>query len=170
MNPPHPAGGEPPAWLSSQELGAWTAFAAVLLAMPPAMDAQLKRDAGLNFFEYTILAGISEAPGRSLRLSTVAQLAAGSTSRVSHAVSRLQRQGILERRTQATGEPRSTTVALTDAGLDLLRAIAPAHVRDARRLVLDVLTESQIDQLGIICRQLLAHAAPETAALLKDGR
>ena len=36
---------------------------------PAALDAQLRRDAGISHFEYLVLALLSEAPGRTLRMS-----------------------------------------------------------------------------------------------------
>jgi DNA-binding MarR family transcriptional regulator len=165
-----PADQEPTPWLSEEELAAWKAFVAMLLAVPPAIDAQLKRDAGINLFEYTIVAGLSEMPDRTARMAVLAQLAAVSASRLSHAVSRLERQGWVERRTHAAGEPRSTEVVLTDAGMAMVTAAAPAHVREARHLVFDGLTPAQVGQLQKLCGQLLGTAAPETAALLERFR
>src|SRR4051812_6532823 len=78
-------------WLAGDERHAWIALTAVLMTLPPAIDAQLKRDAGINFFEYSILSSLSQAPGRTVRMSELAHLAAGSLSRLSHAVSRLER-------------------------------------------------------------------------------
>jgi DNA-binding MarR family transcriptional regulator len=157
-------------WLSPEELSAWMGFSAMLLTMPTAIDAQLKRDAGMNLFEYTVLAGLSEIESRCTRMANLAALSAGSPSRLSHAVARLERQGWLERRPQPEGAPRSTDVYLTDAGFDALKAAAPGHVREVRRLVLDGLTSAQIGQLGRISRQLLDISAPETAALIERRR
>ena len=39
---------------------------AMLMTLPTALDAQLKRDAGLNSFEYHVLAALSDAPDHSL--------------------------------------------------------------------------------------------------------
>jgi DNA-binding MarR family transcriptional regulator len=158
----------PPPWLSDRELSAWMAFTGVLMTLPAAVDAQLKRDAGMNFFEYTILASLSESPGRSARTTVLAQLASGSVSRLSHAVSRLEGQGWVTRRTGELG-PRSTEVVLTDAGMAVLLAAAPSHVREARRLVVDALSPAQLGQLSRICRQLLATAAPQAVTLLDEA-
>jgi hypothetical protein len=49
----------------------------------PALDAQLRRDAGVSHFEYEGLAALSEAPERTLRMSDLAVLAEGSLSRLS---------------------------------------------------------------------------------------
>ena len=45
---------------------------------------------------------------------------------------------------------------LTDAGLEVLRATAPGHVANARRLVFDRLTRDETAQLGALSAMLLA--------------
>lgn len=156
-------------WLSDDERTAWMALTAVLTSLPPAIDAQLKRDAGINFFEYTILSSLSMAPGRAVRMGNLAHLAAGSPSRLSHAVSRLEKHGWVARRTSFDStETRCVEAVLTDAGWEAVVATAPDHVREARRLVFDVLTPDQVTQLAAIGRQLLMSAAPHLSSCLGD--
>ncbi|BEL03227.1 MarR family transcriptional regulator [Actinoplanes sichuanensis] len=156
-------------WLSDDETSAWMALTAVLTALPPAIDAQLKRDAGINFFEYTILSSLSQAPGRAVRMGSLAHLAAGSPSRLSHAVSRLEKHGWVARRVSIdSSENRCVEAVLTDAGWDAVVATAPDHVREARRLVFDALTPEQVGQLAKIGRQLLTAAAPHLTSCLGD--
>ena len=78
------------AWLSEDQLDDWKSLVRLLMTLPPALDAQLKRDAGLNVYEYHVLAALSTAPERSLLMSELAALAHASASRLSHAVSRLE--------------------------------------------------------------------------------
>jgi DNA-binding MarR family transcriptional regulator len=159
---------EPVPWLSDDERPAWLALTALLMTLPPAIDAQLKRDAGLNFFEYSILAALSTSDGQAMRMSMLAQFAAGSLSRLSHAVTRLERQGWVRRRVR-TGETRCTEAVLTKAGAALLRSAAPDHVREARRLVFDPLSPAQQRQLLAICRSLVRTGAPEIADMLDEA-
>jgi DNA-binding MarR family transcriptional regulator len=155
-------------WLTPDEARTWVALSVLLTALPAAIDTQLKRDAGLNAFEYQVMAGLSDAPGRALRMSVLAAFASGSQSRLSHAVSRLERQGFIERRPVAE-EPRAVEAVLTDAGLAKMVESAPGHVREVRRLVIDVLTPTQMTQLGRISRTLLEVAAPLTAEMVAQG-
>ena len=152
-------------WLSNEELDTWVSLTSLLVALPQAIDRQLKRDSGLNFFEYSIMSGLSREKGRAMQLSTLAHLAAGSLSRISHAVSRLEQQGWVQRRA-CSGEARAVEAVLTDAGLAKLVDAAPAHVREARRLVIDVLNPAEREQLTTICGKLVHTASPDTAGLL----
>ncbi|WP_430789386.1 MarR family winged helix-turn-helix transcriptional regulator [Actinoplanes sp. G11-F43] len=154
-------------WLSDEETRAWKALISVLTTVPAAIDAQLKRDSGVNFFEYSILSALSQAPDRSVRMGALAHLAAGTPSRISHAVSRLEKHGWVERHSVETAtESRCVWATLTDAGWDAVVAAAPDHVREARRLVFDVLTPDQVGQLAAIGTQLLMTAAPHMRACL----
>ena len=68
---------------------------------------------------YLILAMLSEVPGRTLRMSDLAAVTQSSQSRLSHAVSRLERNGWV-RRTPCPDDRRSTLAQLTDAGFAAL--------------------------------------------------
>lgn len=154
-------------WLTPRELHTWIALSVLLEALPAAIDAQLKRDAGLNSFEYQVMAGLSDAPGCTIRMSALAAFASGSPSRLSHAVARLEKQGFVVRR-QAADDPRAVEAVLTREGIAKMKECAPAHVREARRLVIDVLTPTQVEQLGRIATKLLDVVAPETAAVVAE--
>ena len=153
-------------WLGPDQLDAWVSLTSLLVALPQAIDRQLKRDSGLNFFEYSILGSLAREPGRAMQLSVLSNLAAGSLSRISHAVSRLERQGWVQRRS-CSAEARAVEAVLTDAGNAKLVEAAPAHVREARRLVIDALSPAELAQLKGICGKLVAAASPATACLLE---
>lgn len=138
-----------PRWLDADELESWLQLARLLIRLPAALDAQLRRDAGLTHFEYQVMAALSEQPDRALRLSTLAALADGSLSRLSQVVARLERRGFVER-SPDPDDGRYTVGHLTDAGWDKVVATAPGHVEEVRRLVFDPLTASQVRQLRTI--------------------
>ena len=157
-----------PRWLTSEERRAWIALMALVEVLPAALDVQLKRDGGLNHFEYQVMAGLSEAPDRSIRMSDLALFASGSLSRLSHAVGRLEKRGWVVRRT-CPSDPRYVEAVLTDAGMRLMEEVAPGHVAEARRLVIDVLTARQVTALESIARRVVQAAAPATGDLLAKG-
>jgi DNA-binding MarR family transcriptional regulator len=144
-----------PRWLSADEQRAWRRLAAVTMLLPAALESQLQRDADLTHFGYWVLAMLSEAPGRSVRMSELAAISHGSQSRLSHLVARLEEQGWV-RRERADGDGRGFLAVLTDAGLAKVTATAPGHVEEVRRRVFDVLTPAQIAQLDQICAAILA--------------
>jgi len=151
--------------LSSAQLEAWTALVALLATLPTALDNQLKRDAGMNLYEYHVLAALSSAPGRVLPMTDLALSAQGSASRLSHAVTRLERAGWVER-VSCTEAGRRTSALLTSAGAARLRAVADGHLREVRRLVVDALTPEQLAQLGGAARTIVEKTDPDVAATL----
>lgn len=145
---PHPMPPEP-RWLDADERESWIGLARLLIRLPAALDAQLRRDAGLTHFEYQVLAALSEQDDRRLRMSTLASFADGSLSRLSQVVARLERRSWVER-SPDPDDGRYTVAHLTDAGWDKVVASAPGHVEEVRRLVLDPLTTTQVRQLRAI--------------------
>src|SRR3954467_3500052 len=100
-------------WLTADEQAQWRSLLALVMLLPPALDLQLKRDAGINGFEYHVMSSLSAAPDRGRSMSELAPLAQGSLSRLSHAVSRLEKAGWVVRRTSDGG--RRVEARLTDA-------------------------------------------------------
>jgi len=151
-------------WLSADQQRDWRALVELLQTLPPAMDAQLKRDGGVNTYEFQVLACLAEAPEHTLGLSDLAASARGSLSRLSHALTRLERAGWVERRSCADRSARRMEARLTESGLAKLDQVAPGHVSEARRLVVDVLTPEQLAALGDAARAIAAACAQEAPA------
>src|SRR5690554_3478000 len=143
-----------PRWLTPQEREAWLATAALIVKLPGALDAQLQADAGLSFFDYMVMAALSERDDRTMQMSDIARFASASLSRLSHTAKRLEQQGYLVR-TQVPGPGRRTNATLTDAGFAKVVATAPGHVENVRRLLIDAISPTQLLALGQVGRQVL---------------
>jgi DNA-binding MarR family transcriptional regulator len=146
-----------PRWLDAEETLAWRTLAITMVRLPAALDAQLRRDAGISHFEYSVLALLSETPGRTLRMSTLATQAGSSLPRLSQVVARLEQRGWV-RRTPDPADGRYTLAALTGQGQAKVTQAAPGHVKEVRRLVFDPLTKAQSRQLGEIGRRIIRAA------------
>jgi DNA-binding MarR family transcriptional regulator len=149
-----------PRWLDAEESQAWRALASALVRLPAALDAQLRRNAGISHFEYQILALLSEAPGRTLRMSALAMQAEGSLPRLSQVVARLEQRGWV-RRTPDPADGRYTLAILTGQGRAKGTQAAPGHVEEVRRLVFDPLTKTQSRQLREIGRRIIRAIDPD---------
>lgn len=136
-------------WLSETEQETWRSFVGSCHAFFAAIDAQLQRDAGMPLAYYEILVQLSEAPGRALRMTQLAEATAASKSRVSHAVARLEERGWV-RRVDCPTDRRGQIAELTDQGYAVLAAAAPGHVEQVRRTLFDPLTPEQVSQLHAI--------------------
>lgn len=147
-------------WLEEEQLTAWVKLVAVVELLPGVLDHQLRRDAGLTHFEYFVLAMLSEAPERTLRMTALAQRTNATLPRLSHVVRRLEDRGLVTR-APCPEDGRATNATLTDAGWQQVVSAAPGHVATVRQHVVDALTPEQVGQLGVIADALLERLDPE---------
>ncbi|MFE6967610.1 MarR family winged helix-turn-helix transcriptional regulator [Agromyces sp. NPDC057679] len=145
--------------LSEAHLEVWASLATLLERLPATLDVQLQRDSGLTHFEHGLLFALDSAGDRTLRMSTLAGYASSTLSRLSRAISRLERKGLVRREVDPS-DGRVTLAVLTDDGHDLLVRSTPAHHALVERLVFDALTPQQVRQLGIIAGRLAQAVDP----------
>ncbi|MCR3725056.1 MULTISPECIES: MarR family winged helix-turn-helix transcriptional regulator [Streptomyces] len=138
-----------PRWLDSEEQRAWLAYIDFSTLLADHLNRQLRRDAGMTHADYSLLAHLSTAPGRTLTMSELAERLKVTRSRLTHAVTRLQEAGYVVRQ-EDPGNRRNQLAALTPQGLELLERAAPGHVEAVRRAVFDALTREQVGQLAEI--------------------
>jgi DNA-binding MarR family transcriptional regulator len=146
-------------WLDGRQLRAWIRLRAVLELLPGVLDAQLRRDADVTEFEYQVLAMLSEASGRTLRMTELARQTNATLPRLSHVVSRLEARGLVER-FPCSEDRRATNARLTDGGWAKVREAAPGHVATVRHHVVDALSGEQVDQLAEIGDAILTRLDP----------
>ncbi|HYJ68727.1 MAG TPA: MarR family transcriptional regulator [Nocardioidaceae bacterium] len=149
-------------WLSDEELAAWVRLVAVVELLPGVLDSQLRRDAGLTHFEYFVLAMLSDAPDRTLRMTSLASRTNATLPRLSHVVRRLEDRGMVQR-FPCPSDGRATNAQLTDTGWEKIVASAPGHVGTVREHVIDALTPKQIEQLAEITDVILGRLDPDGA-------
>lgn len=155
-------------WLDEEQQRTWRTWLSVAELLPRVLDTQLQRDAGLSHAAYVVLAMLSEAPGRSRRMSDLARRANQSQSRLSHTVARLEERGWV-RRERAAEDGRGNTAVLTDAGWDVVRSVAPGHVEAVRAVVFDPLTEQQTRALGDALEAVLERLDPDHRLRVREG-
>ena len=149
-------------WLNDEEMAAWVRLAAVLELLPGVLDSQLRRDAELTHFDYYALAMLSEAPQRTLRMTSLAAQTNATLPRLSHVMHRLEDRGLVER-FPCPQDARATNVRLTPSGWDKVRQTAPGHVANVRQHVIDALTPEQVSQLTGITNAILNRLDPDGA-------
>lgn len=136
-----------PRWLTDEQQRAWRAYLAGSARLTEALNRQLEDEADLSLSEYEILVRLSESPARAVRMSELADSLVQSRSRVTHTVARLERRGLVARRS-CSQDGRGVECALTDTGFATLVDAAPGHVRAVRAALVDPLTAEQFRVLG----------------------
>ena len=133
-------------WLTPDEQRAWRAYIAASLLLEDAIDRQLQQDAGMPHLYYSILSVLSESPEWRLRMTDLAERLKITRSRLTYAVTRLEKDGML-RREACRYDKRGSIAALTDEGFAVLERAAPGHVETVRGFLFDRLSEEQVGQL-----------------------
>ena len=144
----------PTRWLSEDEQVAWRAYMLATQLLDEALDRQLQRDSGMPHTYYGILVALSEAPDHTLRMGELARTLRYSQSRMTHAITSLERNGWVVRQPCPT-DRRSLLAAITPSGMTALETAAPGHVTEVRARMFDRLTPAQIVQLKDICDVML---------------
>lgn len=145
-------------WLSDEQQRVWRAFLRMSGQLNERIERDMQQTGGMPHAYYLILAMLSEAEGRSLRMNQLAEAVRSSQSRVSHAVARLEESGWV-RRIPAPGDRRGQVCELTDAGYDRLLELAPGHAEVVRSLMFDPLSPAQLTAFGDVCGTILTAMA-----------
>jgi DNA-binding MarR family transcriptional regulator len=142
-------------WLTDIERQAWIGLLATYSGLDRALDRQLQADAGISHATYAVLAALSNSESGVRHMSDLAGLANYSQSRLSHAVARLEDDGLIRRET-CPSDRRAVHAALTDQGRELIERAAPGHVAAVRAMVFDRLSPEQTAALAEITTVIYA--------------
>lgn len=147
-------------WLDEQQQWAWRRFLDGTSRFFESLGDVHDADLAVTLGEYHLLVQLSEAPGRTLRMSALAEYLVLSRSRLTHTVDRMERRGLVERR-RAPGDRRGVNCVMTDAGFAALVGSAPGHVTAVRRFLVDVLDDEEMTTLGRAMAKVASAARGE---------
>jgi DNA-binding MarR family transcriptional regulator len=135
-------------WLNPREMKAWRSYIIASRRMLEALDSDL---AGfeLTMADYEVLAQLSDAPGRKLRMSELAEIAMVSKSRLSHRMKVMEAAGWVKRE-ECPEDRRGYFAVMTDKGFKAIEKAAPTHVGSVRNRFLDHLTVKDQEDLAKI--------------------
>lgn len=135
-----------PRWLSPAEMSAWRRYIVTSRRLLEALDLDLA-DHDLSMPDYEILAQLSDAPDRQMRMSELAEIAMLSRSRLSHRMKVMEKAGWVVRRA-CTDDKRGFYAVMTAKGWKAIVAAAPDHVASVRSRFIDHL--SITDQAALV--------------------
>ena len=129
-------------WLTPAEMAAWRIFIETTGDLMKAIEKDLA-PYGLDRGDYQLLAMLSEAPDRRLRMCDLAD-----SLRLTRSGLTRRMEGVLKKklvtRVQSEDDGRVAYASLTPKGLELLKTAAPRHLESVRRLMIDLLTPTEI--------------------------
>jgi DNA-binding MarR family transcriptional regulator len=129
-----------PKWLTPSEMVAWRSYIIASRQLLAALDADLKEH-DLTLPDYEILALLSDAPDRQMRMSELAKIALLSRSRLSHRMKVMEKAGWLKRE-PCPVDKRGYFAVMTPKGWKAIVAAAPDHVESVRARFLDHITKA----------------------------
>ena len=143
-----------PRWLNAEQQRTWRAYLLGSARLNEKLDADL-RQFGLDLGEYEILVTLSEAEGRRVRMSELAEAVHQSRSRLTHTITRMEKGGLVERTTCPT-DRRGVWAELSAKGFALLETAAPSHVEAVRRNFVEAMAADDYAALGRAFTAVLA--------------
>lgn len=154
-----------PLWLSAPEEAAWRTLLGVQRQLLGRLDAELREAHDLTLADYDVLVVLSEAAGSALRMGDLADRVALSPSGLTRRVDRLERRGLVRRRS-CPSDGRGALATLAEPGRELLAAAAPTHLAGVRRYLVDRLGEAELTAVaGALGRVVEGLAGPPTSAV-----
>ena len=132
-----------PKWLSPTEMAAWRRYIVASRRLIEALDTDLDQH-DLSMADYEILAQLSDAPDRRMRMAELAEIAMLSRSRLSHRMKVMEEAGWV-RREACPDDKRGFFAVMTPKGWKAIVAAAPDHVASVRSRFVDKL--SKTDQI-----------------------
>ena len=131
-----------PRWLNPAEMKAWRSYIIASRRLLEALDNDLEGH-DLSIPDYEILAQLSDAPDRRMRMSELASITLLSRSRLSHRITVMEKAGWVKREACPT-DKRGYFAVMTAKGWRAIVAAAPEHVASVRSRFLEHLsTEDQ---------------------------
>jgi DNA-binding MarR family transcriptional regulator len=134
-------------WLDPDQQRRWRAWIAAATLLTERLSRELQASHGLSMADYEILVRLSEAEGRRLRMSTLANSTMASRSRLTHQIDRMVKAGLV-RREACPQDGRGQHAVMTDVGWDKLVSAAPDHVASVRQHMVNILSPEQFAALG----------------------
>ena len=150
-------------WLDTDQQRGWRALLMGMTLLDDRLDADLRREFDLSLAEYEILVRLSEHDG-SMRMAQLADSMAHSRSRVTHTITRMQKAGLVERRTSRS-DGRGVVAMLTAKGTDLLVRSAPMHVTGVRENLVDLCSPEDFEALARVMNAVSDHLIKDNPAL-----
>jgi len=134
-------------WLTDPEMVAWRGLVRSTTGLLAMLDNELQAEHGLSLGDYEVLVLLSEAPGRAIRMSELAEQLRLSPSGMTRRIDGLVKGGLVERR-PCPSDRRGSNAVLTPRGFETLQAAAPTHLRGVREHFIDRLDPKRLAQLA----------------------
>ena len=144
--------------LEGPALEAWRSYLQSHASIMRVLDAELVVEHRITTRDYEVLLYLSQAEGRHLPMSALAERTMLTRSGITRLVDGLVESGLIER-VACPNDARVSYAQLTDTGYDKLREAGCSHVRSIRRMFLEHFSPAEIEALASLLGRLPGASA-----------
>jgi len=141
-------------YLEEPEFRAWHGCLVFANSTLQALDQALSAQHGISVKEFDVLITLFNAPDGRMRMTELAERVILSPSGVTHLVTRLERDRLVQREVDEN-DRRSFFAVLTGAGDRRLRESRPTHNEVVRERLVQRLSPAQLKTLGSLWERIL---------------
>jgi DNA-binding MarR family transcriptional regulator len=141
---------------TTEQLRVWRDYIETAEELRSVIGSRLQSDSGLSSADYAVLLALSEADGRTLRSSQLAEQIGWERSRLSHHLGRMEKRDLI-RRDACAADNRGAEVVLSEEGAAAFRRSSVPHLRAIRELFVDAFTPDQLTQIDGLTTTLRNH-------------
>lgn len=143
--------------LDAAQLGAYFGLMEVAGLLRHAVEQQLREAGDLSYVQFQLLARLGlDAPTGSARMTELADGVVYSRSGLTYQAGLLEKAGLVTR-APSVDDDRGVTVAITDAGRELLAAVLPGHIEVISRQLFQPLTRDDTKALAGLLSPVRDH-------------
>ncbi|MEV6821074.1 MarR family transcriptional regulator [Nocardiopsis dassonvillei] len=156
--------------LHRRELETYFALVESVSLLQHAIEQQLRAEGDISYVQFQLLGRLADSRGR-LTMTELADGVVYSRSGLTHQAGLLEKAGLITRG-PCPDDQRATLVTITEAGLARVAAVMPGHIRVARRLLFESLSDRDLHALGDIMTRVRDHMRdePPRSAAPRRGR
>ena len=149
-----------PRWLNPEQLHAWRSFLLAYARVVQFLNDDIQARSDMPLTWYDVLVHLSEAPDQTLCMTDLAESVFISRSGLTRLVDRMETGGLVKR-SPAPDDRRRMMASLTDEGFRRLADAAPGHVEALRKVMIDLLDDTDVRSLAAVMDKINARA-PES--------
>jgi DNA-binding MarR family transcriptional regulator len=138
------------------EFGVYFALLEVSALVEHGVVGQLRRDGGISFVQFQILAILGESRATPRSMTDLADRLVHSKSGLTYQVDRLEQSGLVSRAASREDE-RGVNVSLTPKGEALLERVLPGHVEVVRGMLVEALDDRDREDLTRLLGRVVGH-------------
>jgi len=138
-----------------RRLGAYFALTEAVSLLQHQIEQQLRAEGDLSYVQFQLLTRLAGADGQ-LTMTSLADGVVYSRSGLTYQAGLLEKAGLITRGPSPDDE-RATLVTITPKGVALVNQVLPGHIQVVQRLLLEPLSDADVDHLGDIMSRLRDH-------------